>query len=536
MGITETHTKVLIVGAGPSGLMMAAQLLRYGIRPVIIDNKLGPTQHSNALAVQARSLEIFRQMGLIDQILAGGKRAKEVAFNEDGKQAACLSLNNVGEGQTLFPFVHIFQQNKNERLLLDFLTQNSCPVYWDTSLIGLQQNDKNATVKLQSGNNVKTLTCDWVIGADGAHSAVRKQLAIPFSGDTYQHQFYLADIEVANRQLNDSRVDLFLSKQGFAGFFPMPENRRFRIVGNLPDELNENKDAVVFDDLVPYLEKVLQFPIELVKNHWFTVYRLHHRMAPQFKKQRCFLVGDAAHIHSPVGGQGMNTGLQDAYNLAWKLAGVINGRLNPPILDTYAAERMPVAKELLSTTDKAFSLIMSGSWITSVFKKWILPVSLKMVWGKKILREGFFKRVSQISISYRNSPLSLHLSNSAKIKAGDRLPYLKIYDEKKEEETDLHAWCSKPGFTLIILGRFDELFLFTLAKWITNRYANTLNFFYLPPSGKNLDVFDAFGANPHQQMAIIVRPDMHIGFINDRVDMVLMDNYLRNVVGAIYNR
>ncbi|HWZ15922.1 MAG TPA: FAD-dependent monooxygenase [Mucilaginibacter sp.] len=531
MVITETHTKVLIVGAGPSGLMMAAQLLRYGIRPIIIDSKQGPTMHSNALAVQARSLEIYRQLGLIDQILAGGKQAKEVAFNEDGKQVACLSFNNVGVGETLFPFVHIFQQNKNERLLLDFLTQHACPVYWETSLVSLEQNDKNARVELQNRDGVKKLTCDWVIGADGAHSSVRKLLLILFKGDTYQHQFYLADIEVANKQLGDEQVGLFLSNRGFAGFFPMPEPRRFRVVGNLPDELNINRDTAVLDDLLPYLEKVLQFPIELVQNHWFTVYRLHHRMADHFRKQRCFLIGDAAHIHSPVGGQGMNTGLQDAYNLAWKLAGVVNKRFNKTILDTYAMERMPVAKDLLSTTDKAFSLIMSGSWISSLFKKWILPGLLKMVWSKKLLREGFFKRVSQISISYRNSPLSLHLSNSAKIKAGDRLPYLKIYDEKKEEETDLHAWCSKPGFTLIILGKFDELFLFTLAKWITGRYSNTLNFFYLPPSGKNLDVFNAFEANPHQQMAIIVRPDMHIGFMNDKVDMVLMDNYLRNVAG-----
>ena len=531
MVITETHTPVLIVGAGPSGLMMAAQLLRYGIRPTIIDSKKGPVVHSNALAVQARSLEIYRQMGLIVPVLEGGKQATEVAFNDNGKRVASLSFKNVGLGETEFPFVHILQQNKNERLLLGFLTENSCPVYWETSLIAFQQSDRQAEVKLQNGAEITTITCDWVIGADGAHSSLRKQLMIPFSGDTYQHQFYLADIEVSNKQLGDSQVNICMSKMGFAAFFPMPEANRFRVVGNLPDELQKNKDAVGLSDLLPYLEKVLQFSVDVVKEHWFTIYRLHHRMADEFRKQRCFLIGDAAHIHSPVGGQGMNTGLQDAYNLAWKLAGVVNGKFGKGVLDSYTAERMPVAKALLTTTDKAFAFIMSGSWVTGAFKKWIFPALIKFVWSKKTLREAFFRRLSQISIAYTHSPLSLHLCQGTKIKAGDRLPYLPIYDEKKQEETNLHAWCGKPGFTLIILGKFEELFLFRVAKWITMHYATTLNFYYLPPSGKNLDVFNTFEVNPHSQKAIIVRPDLHIGFMNDSVDMGLMDKYLTNVIG-----
>jgi hypothetical protein len=256
-------------------------------------------------------------------------------------------------------------------------------------------------------------------------------------------------------------------------------------------------------------------------------------MAEKFREQRCFLIGDAAHIHSPVGAQGMNTGLQDAYNLAWKLAGVVNRQLKPGILDSYAAERMPVAKTLLSTTDKAFTLIMSRNPLTSLFKKWVLPNILKWAWGKQTIREAFFVRLSQIGIGYRDSPISLQISQSAKVKAGDRLPYFKIYDEKKQEETDLHAWCAKPGFTLLLFGKLAETDLFTLAKWITQNYPAVLNFFYLPPSPKNLAVFEAFEMKENQARSVIVRPDMHIGFMNDKVDMVLMDNYLRSVVGVM---
>ncbi|SDF00246.1 2-polyprenyl-6-methoxyphenol hydroxylase [Mucilaginibacter pineti] len=528
MTITQQHTQVLIVGAGPSGLMMAAQLLRYGVQPVIIDTKQGPTNQSKALAVQARSLEIYRQMGVIDRIIEGGKKAGGVIFNQEGKQVAELPLDNVGEGQTAFPYILMYQQSKNERLLLDYLTLNCCPVYWNTSLLNITQNASGVTAQLQNGEAVQTLTCNWVIGADGAHSVVRKQLQIPFTGDTYQHKFYLADVKIAN-QLGD-KVDLFLSKKGFSAFFPMPEEHCYRIVGNLPDEF-DNVAELKIEDVLPFLNAITGQEIQVEHTNWFTEYRLHHRMADNFKNENCFLIGDAAHIHSPVGGQGMNTGLQDAYNLAWKLAGVVNDQLKASILDSYATERMPVAKDLLNTTDRIFKMILSRNWFIGLFKKWLLPTVLKTAWGKPGLRKAFFIRVSQTGISYRESQLNLHLSQSTQIKAGDRLPYLKVFDEKKQVETDLQEWCSKPGFTMIALGKLQEIDLFTLAKWITQKYPANLNFFYLPPSAKNQQVFDAFEIKEKQKKAIIVRPDMHIGFINDVVDIDMMDNYLKNVVG-----
>lgn len=530
MLITEKHTQVLIIGAGPSGLMMAAQLLRHGVQPIIIDGKQGPTDHSKALAVQARSLEIYRQMGVIDRIINGGKQAGGVTFTGDGKKLASLSMANVGKGETAFPFIHLYQQSKNERLLLDFLTQNCCPVYWDTNLLSLKQNADRVEVQLQSGTDTITLICDWLVGADGAHSTVRKQLQIPFSGDTYAHEFYLADVELDNQQLTIDEVQLYLSKKGFAGFFPMPENNCFRIIGNLPEGI-EQVESLQIDAVLPHLNSISGLPIKVLHVNWFTTYRLHHRMADRFRQQRCFLVGDAAHIHSPVGGQGMNTGLQDAYNLAWKLAGVVNSLLNEAILDTYAAERMPVAKQLLNTTDKMFRIVMSTGWLTMLFKKWVMPRLLKYVWSKEGLREVFFRRVSQIFISYRHSAISLHLSDAGHIKAGDRLPYLKVFDEKKQEETDLHEWCTKPGFTLIVLGKLQEIDLFTLAKWITQNYGANLNFFYLPQSAKNTAVFKAFEVKNSKKKALIIRPDMHIGFINDVVDIDMMDNYLNNVIG-----
>jgi len=312
----------------------------------------------------------------------------------------------------------------------------------------------------------------------------------------------------------------------------MVEEDRCRIIGNLPAHLGQAED-VTLQEILPDLFSIIKKTIAIKEEYWFTTYKLHHRMAQNFSSQRCFLIGDAAHIHSPVGGQGMNTGLQDAYNLAWKLAGVVNGQIKGSILKSYPAERMPVAKQLLKTTDSAFKIGISTNWFIGLFKKWVMPLLLKTMWSNKSIKSGFFNMVSQTGISYRDSSINLHLSKATKIKAGDRLPYLKVYDEKKETETDLHEWCSKPGFTLLILGKFDELYLFKIAKWITQSYPGMLNFFYLPPSGKNIEVFNALETLPTQQKAILVRPDMYIGYMNDVVDINMLDNYLKSVVGFV---
>jgi len=530
MQITETETKVLIVGAGPSGLMMAAQMLRYGIQPLIIDNKQGPTSYSNALGVQARSMEIYRQLGLSDKAVANGKKAKGLIFAENGQETATVPLMNAGEGQTPFPYLLLYQQYKNERLLLDYLTQNTCPVYWNTSLIALDQQAVFTDVILKSGEDEYHIRCDWVVGADGAHSNVRKHLNIPFTGETYPHYFYLADVKINASFLEGNYIQLYLGKNEFCGFFPMPEENEYRVIGNLQQQF-EGVENVTFEQILPDIIKATGKTVDVIELKWFTTYKLHHRMAESFRKQNCFLIGDAAHIHSPVGGQGMNTGLQDGYNLAWKLAGVINGNLPETILNTFPDERMPLAKELLRTTDRIFNIAISRNWFKTMIRRFVLPRILRYVSSHEKAMTTAFKLISQTDISYRHSKINVHLSLGEKVKAGDRLPYLEIYDEKKKEDTDLHAWCNKPGFTLIILGRFDEMFLFNIAKWITNRYQGLLNFFYLPPSGKNLKVFETFETDPRREKAIIVRPDMYIGYMNDLVAINLMDNYLRNVVG-----
>lgn len=530
MILAEGHYPVLIVGAGPSGLMMAAQLLRYGVQPLIIDSKKGPTDQSRALAVQARSMEIYRQMGLADQVLQEGIQAESVSIQNDEKELVDLSLKKLGKNSTLFPFVHLLEQSKNERLLLGFLTQNCCPVYWDTTLEDLLQTENQIKANLKNDDKRSTITADWLVGADGAHSIVRKKLQIDFKGDTYANHFYLADIEL-NRAFAKNQITLKMGNASFTGIFPMKGVNRFRVVATLPKAFT-NQEEVSFEEIQADLKKSLPENLSVQKCHAFSIYKLHHRMAEKFRDKRSFLIGDAAHIHSPVGGQGMNTGLQDAYNLAWKLAGVINQKLQPSILDSYAEERMPVARKLLQTTDRFFNLINSQNIFNRFLLNHIFPKLIRFLWEKESFREFGFRTISQIGIDYRNSKINLNLSKAEHIKAGDRLPFIKIFDEKKKQKTDLHAWCSKPGFTFIALGKLKENDLFNLARWITQHYPQQLNFFYLPFSAKNKAVFDCFELKEDQHKAIIVRPDMYIGYLNDTVHVDLIDQYLGQVAGC----
>ncbi len=517
-------SSILIIGAGPSGLMMAAQLLRNGIQPVIVDAKTKASQHSKALVIQARSLEIFRQMGLHQSVLNLGNKISGLVMHKGDNDSVTLELSDLGESKSYFSNILILEQSRTERILIDFLTANTCPIYWNSELVKLSQSDTGVAVEIKRGSSIEVINCDWLIGADGASSKVRKLLSIPFRGGTYHQQFYLADVQlpfVPNKDV----IQLFIKNEGFAGLFPL-KGDVVRFMGMLPNNLSEKED-ITFADIKPYLTFTLDFPLQYEACNWFSVYQLHHRMVDKFNIQRCFLIGDAAHVHSPVGGQGMNTGLQDAYNLGWKLAGVIKGNYQKSILESYAAERMPVAELLLKLTDRLFSFNVSSNWFVRKLRNWLLPGLLPILWKKNGLADKVFSIISQTGINYRNSSLSVHHSRIKSVKAGDRLPFLNFYDEKQNCETDLHSWCNATGYTLLVIGTLSKRDLFLMAKWIKQAYPNSLNFYYLPYSKRNKHVFSYFEINETQKLSIIIRPDMHIAYINDVVDIELIDTYLK---------
>jgi 2-polyprenyl-6-methoxyphenol hydroxylase-like FAD-dependent oxidoreductase len=447
-------TDVLIVGAGPTGLMLANQLVRRGVRVMIIDRHDGPSLQTRALGVQARTLEIYAKLGIVDRALELGKRGTGADLWAQGRRMARVPLGEAGKNETPYPFILVLGQDDNERIMGDKLRELGVSVQWNTELVALAQESGTvtATLKLPDGTK-RELVAAWVGGCDGAHSAVRELSGITFPGAPYEHVFFVADVEMTGSMVPDE-VNVYLWRAGFHLLFPMRGKDHWRVVGILPHELRDKRDAT-FDDVIPSLRHEAGAGLSFKACTWFSTYRIHHRSASRFRDRRCFLLGDAAHIHSPVGAQGMNTGLQDAYNLAWKLALVVKGKADAALLESYGEERVPVARRLLNTTDRAFRLIVSDSRLAGLFRTEILARIVAFAMSRERIQRLAFRTVSQIGIHYRNSGLSKSLQGLPKSapRAGDRFPWLRLKLEPSGPVEDLFEKLDDLQFNLIVIGQ-----------------------------------------------------------------------------------
>jgi 2-polyprenyl-6-methoxyphenol hydroxylase-like FAD-dependent oxidoreductase len=447
-------TDVLVVGAGPTGLMLANQLVRRGVATLIIDRHAGPSLETRALGVQARTLEIYSHLGIVDRALELGKRGTGGNIWADGRRRARVRLSDAGEKVTPYPFLLVLGQDDNERIMGDHLRELGSSVAWNTELVSLtQQSDSvTAVVKLADGSH-RNIVAAWVAGCDGARSAVRESSGITFAGAPYEHVFFVADTEMTGSMVPDE-VNVYLFKRGFHLLFPMRGRDHWRIVGILPKAL-QNKADLKFDAVIPYLRSEGGEGLSINSCNWFSTYRIHHRSAVRFRDRRCFLLGDAAHIHSPVGAQGMNTGLQDAYNLAWKLALVVKDRAKSVLLDSYEQERVPVARALLNGTDRAFRLVVSDSWFAGLLRTKILARIAAFAANRKAVQRMAFRTISQTGIRYPKSFLSKSLNNLPETapQAGARFPWLRLKLTANGPVEDLFEKLSDTHFHLILIGQ-----------------------------------------------------------------------------------
>jgi 2-polyprenyl-6-methoxyphenol hydroxylase-like FAD-dependent oxidoreductase len=446
METMNAKNQVLIVGAGPTGLMAAAQLLRWGIRPRIIEANAGPTLQTRALGVQARSMEIYRQMGLEKEVFARGIPAKHATIFTERGRLGQLSMEHIGAGLSAYPYMFILPQDQNELVLNDDLIRHGLHVQWSTSLKEIKNTRNGTSVILETPTGLEAAEYRYVIGADGPRSTVRQSLNIDFEGSTYEHKFFVADLS-AEGELVDGSLNLFLSNKYFVlALFPLPGAKRFRLIGLLPDDLAQ-QETPTFEELHPKLREMVGGRMQFNDVSWFSTYKVHHRVAAQFKKGHCFLVGDAAHIHSPIGGQGMNTGLQDAYNLAWKLALVLRGQAKEQLLETYHGERYSNAKSLINTTDRAFGFLVSPNPLIGFARDWLIPRIAPSLLNNKNIQRRFFLTISQTALNYRTSKLSAsHLEGS--VKAGDRFPWF------IDNTQDVYQKMTGTRFTLFALGNW----------------------------------------------------------------------------------
>jgi len=413
---------VLIIGAGPTGLVLALWLTKLGIRVRIVDRTAEPGTTSRALAVQARTLELYRQLDLTEAVIARGHRVPAVNLWAKGQAAARLSFESVGSGLTLYPFLHIFPQDRHERLLIERLQALGIAVERKTELIRFAE-EKDRVIARLRGPDGQEFDCeaDYIAGCDGAHSIVRETIGTGFPGGTHRQIFYVADVEATGPALN-GELHIDLDEADFLGVFPLAGEGRARLIGTVRDERADRADTLTFKDVSD--RAINHLKVEVKKVNWFSTYHVHHRVAEHFRKGRAFLLGDAAHIHSPAGGQGMNTGIGDAINLAWKLAEVLRGRASDTLLDSYEAERIGFARRLVATTDRVFSFATAEGKIADILRTRVAPVLFPAAAAFEPVREYLFRTVSQIMLNYRHGPLSR--GSAGHVHGGDRLPWAAV--------------------------------------------------------------------------------------------------------------
>jgi 2-polyprenyl-6-methoxyphenol hydroxylase-like FAD-dependent oxidoreductase len=501
------NTEVLIVGAGPTGLVLALWLTRLGVRVRIVDKAAEPATTSRAVAVQARTLELYEQVGLSKEIVGRGRRALAANLWVSGRRVAHAALGDIGEGISPYPYALIFPQDEHERLLIDRLSQAGIEVERGVELLGLDQQNGRVMAHLKRPDgSEKTCGAAYIAGCDGAHSAVREALAIGFPGGTYQHLFYVADADARGAAAN-GEIHVAFDRSEFLAVFPLTGEGRVRLVGTIRDEAGGSRENLSWTDVNQRVIEWMQ--IDVARVNWFSTYRVHHRVADHFRRDRAFLLGDAAHVHSPVGGQGMNTGIGDAINLAWKLAAVLHQEADASILDSYETERIAFARRLVATTDEAFTAVTSTGTIARALRLHVAPLVIPSLFAWRMMRRFMFRTVSQTAVNYRGSMLSE--GRAGGLHGGDRLPWVKIVSDGGE--SDNFAPLTSLDWQVHVYGDVAP----EVAAICEHRRLPLRVFPWSPQMGRS---------GLRQNALYLIRPDGYVGLADRHASAVALTSYL----------
>jgi 2-polyprenyl-6-methoxyphenol hydroxylase-like FAD-dependent oxidoreductase len=513
-------TDVIIVGAGPTGLSLACQLIRYGIDFVVVEKNEGITPFSKALGVHARTLEIYEQLELAPQAVAQGTIAGKVRLLESGKVVGELDLSNFGEGLSAYPYLLVLEQSENERLLYDYVKKHGHDVLWQHELESFSQNQDGVLASVTTSNGeTQNIEGKYLVGCDGPKSPVRHGLGLSFEGSTFERLFYVADVQIDWKYDHDA-LHVCIAEHALVAFFPMPGEKRWRIVGSFPEGYDKGEGEVDYEEIEARIKEEAELELDITRVDWFSTYKVHTRHVERFSSGRSFLAGDSAHIHTPAGGQGMNTGIQDAYNLAWKLALVLKGAAVEKILNTYNEERLPNAKRLLETTDRLFNLAAGTDWLVNVIRTTIFPPMAKFVLSIDAVKRRFFPLVSQIGITYRQSSLSRHDGDGQfEVKAGDRMPYFLV--DGKSVYDKLRA----PRFHLLTFsdGQSDDQ---SVRDAIAANYPLLIDHSVIPLYPQ---VAEIFGTD--RSFQVFLRPDNYIAFISTETSTSRLASYMKESIG-----
>ena len=497
-----SDAQVLIVGAGPTGLVLALWLTHQGVSVRIIDKVAEPGTTSRALAVHARTLELYRQMHLDQAVVEKGYTVPGARMWLGGKEEARVPFSELVSGLTPYGFLHIFPQDEHERLLIARLEELGIRVERQVQLVRFEETGEKIAAQLRGANGVELqISADFIAGCDGASSKVREIMGTGFPGGTYSQIFYVADVQGSGPAFNGD-LNVELDQSDFLAIFPLAHKERIRLIGAIRPDEGKDLGKLTFDDIKDRAAQSLRLKVDKV--NWFSTYLVHHRVTDHFRTGRAFLLGDAAHIHTPVGGQGMNTGIGDAINLAWKLKAVLTGRASADLPNTYESERRAFALRLVKTTDFAFNFVARDGWIAEIVRTRVAPVVLPQMVSFDAVREYIFRTISQITLKYRDK--GLDEGHAGSVHGGERLPWVKF------DNTDNYVALEQMAWNIHVYGQAEP----HLRDWC--RAHNILLHVYAWR--------DAFGeAGLAKDAVYLIRPDSYVGLAQTEQDTAKLSAY-----------
>ena len=509
-----SSSQVMVVGAGPTGMLLAAELARRNVAVRLLEKRDRPAEHSRALGVVPRTMEMFEQLGLIEELLTLGHRVHGIRIHGKGRRLLVdLDLRKLS---TRYPFMLMLPQTRTEAILRQFLEELEVKIEWGTELTAFRMERMGICAELTHAGRQQEALSGYLAGCDGAHSTVRKQAGLEFPGAAYQQNWLLADVTLEPR-LDPKFMHLFTCPSGPILFFPLPENV-WRIVAMRPGTTQDAGQATL-EEILELLEQNQLGHLRPHRPLWVAGFAIHHRHTKQLRNGRVFLCGDAAHIHSPAGGQGMNTGLGDAFNLGWKLAATVKGEGSEALLDSYEPERLPVIEGVLEMTNR-MTLMMTATAGPAVWlREWVMP------W---MARTGMYRkmgeRLSQLQVAYPQSSAVLPDArrNPGMVSVGSRIPPLILKNKNTGRETSFSALFLQGRLVMVLFpeGKINMDGL----RQVTARAGLTDWHWVLRPGQMNEEIRpgDGVWVDPEERVRSVLGNPDHASWALLRPDGILM--------------